>query len=256
MVALYSITIPTTANILPLDSDTIPGTKITRRCIFCVTNDCHRVLLTSSPSKEGNGRPLTSTPLSCPIKSQKSVGCRRPYWRAGLGFIGLWIVWDVDRERFRTILSFDVRDEVLGQIPLPPDDRDCAHDHEHRRVVELASFVDDRDRKGLLTWFEYNSEREEDCNNGSRFRCYVWVMKEYGSVDSWTKSELNISLSKPFSVVGFLSESMLLIRVTDGSMILYDTKTQRKECLRIDADTKILSYVGTYMESFFRLKNN
>ncbi|PON44465.1 hypothetical protein PanWU01x14_267000 [Parasponia andersonii] len=145
---------------------------------------------------------------------------------------------------------------MLGQIPLPPGDRDCAHEHDHKRVVELASFVDDRDRQGLLTLFEYNNEREEDCNNGSRFRCYVCAMKEYGSVDSWTKSESNISLSKPFSVVGFLSESMSLIRVTDGSMILYDTKTQRKECIRIDAHTKILSYVRTYMESFFRLKKN
>ncbi|PON97819.1 F-box domain containing protein [Trema orientale] len=190
------------------------------------------------------------TRLPCKIRefgwlSQTLEAGRRVHWLANCE--------NSNGEGFRRILSFDVRGKVFGQIALPRGDRDY-RECNHQRV-ELASFVlDHRDRKGLLTLFEYDDE--EDCNNGSRFRCYAWVMKKYGSVDSWTKLELNISLSKQFMVVGFLSESVLLIRVTGEGMIWYDTNTQRKECLAIDDDTKILSYVGCYMESVFSLKRS
>ncbi|KAM6548892.1 hypothetical protein CsatB_020568 [Cannabis sativa] len=154
-----------------------------------------------------------------------------------------WLVFfeDNNRDVFRSILFFDVRENSVGLIALPESLAVVADDSD----VSLAYCVDDRD--GLLTLFEYK-------NDGlMSFCCNVWMLKTDSIDYTWTKLEFSINLDRKFKALGFLSKYIILV-ISGDKKILFDTRTQHKHFIQIgDGDIWILSYVGTYMENIITL---
>uniref|UniRef100_A0A2N9J2A3 F-box associated beta-propeller type 1 domain-containing protein n=1 Tax=Fagus sylvatica TaxID=28930 RepID=A0A2N9J2A3_FAGSY len=73
------------------------------------------------------------------------------------------------------ILSFDVNDEKFREIMLPQDYLDEEFVYSKRLVVF----------KGALALIAF--VKEDDDLYDSMEVCYIWVMREYGVVESWTK---------------------------------------------------------------------
>lgn len=82
----------------------------------------------------------------------------------------------------------------------------------------------------------------------------MWIMKEYGLVDSWTK--LIISLGEPAKPLGFLSKTrfLFLLRGHSGDQLLsHDISTQRKDYL--GTSLSLCVGIGNYMESLIKFDN-
>ncbi|KAK9285632.1 hypothetical protein L1049_024829 [Liquidambar formosana] len=87
--------------------------------------------------------------------------------------------------------------------------------------------------------------------------CCIWMMKEYGVVESWTKQFRIDIQAQLVNTVGLRKNAEILLAMNDGDLVSYHPKTQRVKDLGIHGDTLHVSnslYVGTYVESLVLLK--
>nr|POE60249.1 f-box protein cpr30 [Quercus suber] len=114
------------------------------------------------------------------------------------------------------VLSFDLGDEVFRLISLPSGKFGLDAD------IHTSVF------NGLLSLICY-----ENRHMGQRYSCSVWVMKEYGVVDSWIKQftiDLNMLHWMGWKVLGILNNDHVLVQKiqSHGSMLLsYDPESQQ-----------------------------
>jgi F-box interacting protein len=104
---------------------------------------------------------------------------------------------------------------------------------------------------GLLSVMHYNGER----GNGSYNGCCIWLMKEYGVIESWTK-QCNIDLRNGgglWQTINFRNKRVLLLTVSRRKKLaLYDPKTNRFLHLGIRSRS-CLNIMNTYEESLVLL---
>ncbi|XP_039040427.1 F-box protein CPR1-like [Hibiscus syriacus] len=83
----------------------------------------------------------------------------------------------------------------------------------------------------------------------------LWVMKEYGVVESWTKvlTYHVVNQSREYrGILGFRNNGEVLLQVGDGEMASLDLNSQLTELHRVKIRTGLLS-VGSYVESLMLL---
>ena len=131
------------------------------------------------------------------------------------------------------ILSFDVNDEIFQPIMLPQNYTDIIF------FESLAVF------KGLLALFVYSEDPDVDMGI-----CYIWVMREYGVVESWTRKSVPVDL---FVWSFFCTDSgELLINTADRGVISYDPVSLNEKYLKIRRPLW-LGYTADLMESLVLL---
>ncbi|XP_065630169.1 F-box/kelch-repeat protein At3g23880-like [Quercus suber] len=144
-----------------------------------------------------------------------------------------------ENRKSRTIMAFDVNSEKFRKLALPHGSID-----ENTFQTFLASF---KGKLAFITW-----ERSEQ--RGTQYS--IWVMKEYGVVESWNKLRVvpleRISHCSAFTENGSLLVCYINDRVEepDFKFVLVDTKTLHE---KKDPDIQQHSYVATFMESLVLL---
>ncbi|XP_023915929.2 F-box/kelch-repeat protein At3g06240 [Quercus suber] len=142
---------------------------------------------------------------------------------------------DVDVMVRNMIISFDIKDEVFHEMAVPK----CL---EGRLNLNMKVAV----LGGLLALVP--------CNSNLYFSdyCYsVWVMKEYGVVESWTKLyDIKVG-EKLESVVGFTKNGEVLVSKA-GKLLSFNPSSQRTLNVHIHSEYASF-YLDTYMESLVLL---
>ncbi|PIA28135.1 hypothetical protein AQUCO_07200046v1 [Aquilegia coerulea] len=139
-----------------------------------------------------------------------------------------------DSLSWSSILSFDLKDEVFQEIPQPNgfEDYHCSH---YVKVGELY---------GLLCIFCILPREDVQ----------IWVMKEYGVVDSWTK-QFKIERPKvrycPYSLqpLGLANNGEIILQKDMWQLFSYNPKTNsltslKKFLLKFD---QVYAFVGSLM---------
>ncbi|KAM7497924.1 hypothetical protein LguiA_022338 [Lonicera macranthoides] len=125
------------------------------------------------------------------------------------------------------IVSFDLKSETFGVMRVP-----------HRAKKELDVRV---------TLFEESlaliDERLFEC-------CYVWVMKEYGVENTWTRQFKIHTTTLRHLTVGFKNNGNVLLAESrySGDLVFYDPKRRKVKKLGIRGCGGSF-YISTYMES-------
>jgi F-box interacting protein len=133
------------------------------------------------------------------------------------------------------ILSFDVNDEIFRSIMLPQNYLDDIR----VRLERLAVF------NGSLAFFVFGKNPD-----GDREICYIWVMREYGVVESWTKIIVPVELVMSF--FGCNDSGELLIDTYDRGLLSYDAESLDENKLGIQSPDW-LSYTADPMQSLVLL---
>nr|POE54671.1 f-box protein [Quercus suber] len=140
------------------------------------------------------------------------------------------------------VLSFDLGDEVFRLISLPNGKFGLDAD------IRTSVF------NGLLSLICYGYQLLSSVKS-----CSVWVMKEYGVVDSWTKQftiDLNMLHWIYWKVLGFLNNDHVLVQKiqSHGSMLLsYDPESQQVKNLGFYRST-YYSYADNYVRNLTLLE--
>lgn len=132
----------------------------------------------------------------------------------------------------KLIVSFDIGNEVFGELMLP----NCLVECEDLYVAEYGE---------LLSMFEMKRRGKELYFN-------VWVMREYGFVESWMKLySLDIceGVCRP---IGFKNNEEVLYVTARGKLVSFNQNTIQTKGFGIKGATDSF-YVGSYMESLVLL---
>ena len=127
------------------------------------------------------------------------------------------------------ILSFDIGDEDFHKMAVPKSLEEV-----HRFNMKVAVL------DGLLALVPYRDQAFGGF-------CSVWVMKEYGVAETWTKL-FNINFG---NVLGFTMNGEVLV-TKSGKLRIYDPNSQRTLNPHIHAQPESF-YFDTYMESLVLL---
>ena len=134
------------------------------------------------------------------------------------------------------ILSFDVDNERFREIMLPQNYLDATREH----YGCLAVF------KGLLAFVAWDEDPGAD-----RDICHIWVMREYGVAESWTKKSIPVDSVSTFFCCTDSGE--LLIQTVDKGLNSYDPESLNKN--RLDIRHPLwLGYTTSHMESLVLLE--
>ncbi|KAM7497898.1 hypothetical protein LguiA_022312 [Lonicera macranthoides] len=140
------------------------------------------------------------------------------------------------------VVSFDLKNETFGVMRVPPK----AKKEWNVRVMlfgESLSLIDER----IST---------------NQCYCYIWVMKEYGVENSWTRQfkidttpgrhlrEYHGPLRGPY---GFRKNGDVLLTIDRGRLVSYNPKSRKLKKLGIRGCVRSF-YINTYMESLVLLK--
>jgi F-box interacting protein len=136
---------------------------------------------------------------------------------------------------YKFILSFDLNDERFREIMLPPNYLDGARRHSQ----SLAVF------KGSLALIVLGENLV-----GDRDICHIWVMREYGVVESWTKQSVLVDGFERFFCCTDSGE--LLIHTFQRGFVSYDPESLNWNKLLI-LRPPWLSYTADLMESLVLL---
>ena len=169
-------------------------------------------------------------------RSQTLMNGRKVHWLANCE--------DGNGETLQKILSFDMRDEMFDQIPLPGSLAEMMAGGDKHVELTLLPALDHENGITLLTVLSFDkqlSTRGDYC---------VWIMEEYGVVDSWTN--FIISFGEAAQPLGFLSESRFLFRHFNGELVSFDYRTQRKEYL----GASMFHFIGNYRENLFKFNKS
>ena len=142
---------------------------------------------------------------------------------------------DDDAMVHNMIISFDIKDEVFHEMAVPK----CL---EGRLELKMKVAV----LGGLLALVPCNSDPDISVH------CFsVWVMKEYGVVESWTKL-YDIKVGEDLeSVVGFTKNGEVLV-IKGGKLLSYEPSGQEIFNPHIQSRTESF-YLNTYVESLVLL---
>ena len=134
------------------------------------------------------------------------------------------------------ILSFDVNDEGFREIMLPQN-----------YVDEILEPIIDRLAvfKGSLALFVCGAGLDGDIDI-----CYIWVMREYGVVESWTKISVPLDSLRMF--FGCTDSGELLINRIGRGFVSYDPESLNENNLGIQSPPW-LSYTADLMENLVLL---
>jgi len=155
-----------------------------------------------------------------------------------------WLIFHIlaSGSRKRGIVLFDMCDEQLRVMKLPDN-------------ISLGCRVKARlgVSGGLLSFMEYNDERQ-DVN----LSCSIWLMKEYGVAESWTK-QFTIDLKAGWrygEIFCFRNNEKILVwnRKHGRESVVYDPKTHR--FINIGGIFKAKDYLlskNTFVESLVLL---
>ncbi|KAA8524834.1 hypothetical protein F0562_011257 [Nyssa sinensis] len=133
------------------------------------------------------------------------------------------------------IVAFDMGTEAFRELPLPDSVANTD-------VLKLSITV----LGTSLTVIQYEKIWQSDY-------CWVWVMKQYGVVESWTKL-LTIDMREGIrQVVGFRKNSEVLLSARVRGLVSYDPKIQQTEYLGIHGSNRSF-YADAYVESLVLLK--
>ncbi|KAK9284483.1 hypothetical protein L1049_023656 [Liquidambar formosana] len=155
------------------------------------------------------------------------------------------------------ILTFDVGDEVFGEMMLPTN-LVCQWD----TTIAVC--------RGMLSVFQYD---EHSGIYSSSYRCSIWVMNEYGVAESWTK-QFSIDTQEGIwdtigvwetiglrqairKIISLRKDGEILLQTSDGvrgKLVSYNPETKRINVIGICSGTRDSFHVDTYMESLVLLK--
>jgi F-box interacting protein len=136
----------------------------------------------------------------------------------------------------RFILSFDVNAETFRQIMVP---RNYFNENISLNFESLVVF------KGSLAVFVCVEDLDGDGDI-----CYLWVMREYGVVESWTKISVPINFVQ--KLFGCTDNGELLINTTNRGLVSYDPESLNENYLGIQS-SPWLSYTAGLIESLVLL---
>lgn len=141
---------------------------------------------------------------------------------------------EVGRSMRRSIVGFDMDKEVFNEILLPD-----TLVEDFRAVMSLTV------HKGCLALLRYRHMRNV---------CSIWVMKEYGVVDSWTRM-YRVKLKEGLQgVVGLRNNDLLMCK--DGSeLVSYDPKSNVIKELGLSSTSRAFS-LNNYQRTLVLLKGN
>jgi F-box interacting protein len=143
-----------------------------------------------------------------------------------------------NHESDKFILSFDVNDEMFREIMLPQNYLDEVVDDVLDLAFErLAVF------KGSLALFVFFLDAP-----GNSI-CHIWVMREYGVVESWTK--ISVPLDSVNNFDGCTDSGELLICINGRGFISYDLESLNENDLGISHSWLI--YTADLMENLVLL---
>ncbi|XP_050210890.1 F-box protein CPR1-like [Mercurialis annua] len=151
------------------------------------------------------------------------------------------IYWKIGRRMM--IASFDLSTEVFEELMFPNALAESSDPHLSLSVYRQS-----------LTLIHYEEFIFYDESCISYTKCSIWVMKEYGAVESWTKL-FNIDLPNPgglMRVLSFQRHGGILIEDGNGEIGSYDPETQRVTPLYFDGN---IFEMHSYIESLVLLKN-
>ena len=134
------------------------------------------------------------------------------------------------------ILSFDINDERFREILLPQNYLEGIVKHFER----LAMF------KGSLALIVFGEDLVEMSD-----RCYIWMMKEYGVVESWARKSVPMKqVAEFFSCT--INGELLVERFTPYHSFLFDPDSLNEEILNIPMP-ECMIYTPNFVESLVLL---
>jgi F-box interacting protein len=138
------------------------------------------------------------------------------------------------QDAFRNaIVSFNVGDDAFGEMAVPEELQGY--------LLNMAVTV----LNGYLALVPCNRRSGDECHS-------VWVMKEYGTAESWTKL-FDIGIEGGLErVIGFTKNGEVLLVTKDGKLVSYEPSSQETMDLHIRGLTKSF-YLDTYVESIVLL---
>ncbi|KAH7834171.1 hypothetical protein Vadar_013358 [Vaccinium darrowii] len=118
-----------------------------------------------------------------------------------------WVVYSPEREVDEVVLSFSLGEEVFREIEMPDD-----HSPDSLTCESLCVWRD------CLSLLEYCPDLEEDaCEN-----CYLWVMKEYGVSDSWSKLYNIVLEGRVERLLGITRFDEIVYENQENRVVLYN----------------------------------
>ncbi|KAK9284539.1 hypothetical protein L1049_023714 [Liquidambar formosana] len=94
-----------------------------------------------------------------------------------------------------------------------------------------------------LSSFVYSREGEKE-------RVDIWVMKEYGALESWTNQfTFDQRVNFIFPLLGFMKNGEVVLKDDDGELVLYDPRVQQVKEIQIRGVQGSLDVLTYYMES-------
>ncbi|XP_023907625.1 F-box protein At3g07870 isoform X1 [Quercus suber] len=134
------------------------------------------------------------------------------------------------------ILSFDINDERFREILLPQNYLEGILKHFER----LAMF------KGSLALIVFGEDLVEKSD-----RCHIWVMKEYGVVESWARKSVPLKqVAEFFSCT--INGELLIEKFTPYQSFLFDPESLNEKILSIPMP-ECMIYTPNFVESLVLL---
>ena len=132
---------------------------------------------------------------------------------------------------YKFILSFDINDESFREIMLPGNYLNRSDRHFEQLVVFKGSLA-------LIVFVE-----GED---GERDICHIWVMREYGVVNSWT--EKSVPMENVGQLFGCTENGELLFKKFGTGLVSLDPASLNEQILGIKNSTWV-TYTPNFLES-------
>jgi F-box interacting protein len=144
-----------------------------------------------------------------------------------------WVFRDEDTS-VNGIGSFNFENEQFSQLSLPP--------RYDEGVVTLTVF------EGCLGVSFFNTSSDPQFE--------IWVMKEYGNRQSWTKqfTGTNLAFGNLYVPLIFLNSGLILMMNNHERLVIYDTRRKFMNVIRI-CQTQGSKYAIAYKPSFVSLKD-
>lgn len=140
------------------------------------------------------------------------------------------------------ILAFDMANEVFNELPLPS----ClAAKTDLNMTIAVLN--------GSLSLVPRNNGRVED----ESYSDSVWIMKEYGMAETWTKLfSIDIQGQAIRRVLSFTKNGEVILLNDSGELVAYESNTQQTRDLEYSVGSRFSKRVyslDTYMESLVLL---
>nr|XP_023882406.1 putative F-box protein At5g50220 [Quercus suber] len=152
--------------------------------------------------------------------------------------LGKWFAYIKEENCRRVIImAFDVNSEKFKKLALPDD---CFHGRSLHRCLALF--------KGKLAFIKCGRNEQRD------FQFSIWVMREYGVVESWDKLFVlpfqRVAYCNAFTEYGsLLARCVTRVKNRGSKFVLIDTETLHEK----DPGIRCTSFVANFIESLVLL---